>query len=268
MLSFLVLDGDNYLPQAIAQGPWGQTINGQVVGGLLARTIERDAGDPEFQPARLTVDLLRPVRMEALQVHTAVQREGRRIKVVDASLTQRGVVVARASAVLLRRGPQPAGRVWSPVTVMPPPPNDAGMPDPDRWFWSYGENAHDAPPGIGFEPWQQAHSQKFTWVRERSALIAGEAMTPFIRAALAGDVTSALTHWGTDGLRFINADYTLTLSRLPDGDLIGFAAMGHCSDDGVATGLATVFDHHGPIGHAVATALAQPPEAFTDPQLR
>jgi hypothetical protein len=73
---------------------------------------------------------------------------------------------------------------------------------------------------------------------------------------MAGDVTNPLTHWGTRGMRFINVDYTLTLSRLPDGADVGLAALTHYSHDGVATGAATLFDEHGPIGSSIATALA------------
>lgn len=55
-------------------------------------------------------------------------------------------------------------------------------------------------------------------------LVDGEELTPLLRAALAVDVTSSLTNFSTDGLAFINADYTLTLSRLPRGLYIGMAA--------------------------------------------
>jgi hypothetical protein len=64
-------------------------------------------------------------------------------------------------------------------------------------------------------------------------------------------------------LRHINADYTLTLSRLPQGEYVGLAAVSQHSAAGIATGTATVFDTDGPIGTAVAVALAQPPEAFS-----
>lgn len=58
----------------------------------------------------------------------------------------------------------------------------------------------------------------------------------FIRAAMAVDVTSSMTNFSTAGLAFINADYTLALSRLPDGPYIGLAALSHTSADGIATG--------------------------------
>jgi hypothetical protein len=63
-------------------------------------------------------------------------------------------------------------------------------------------------------------------------------------------------------LRYINADYTLTLARLPIGEFIGLAAMSHNSHDGVASGAATVFDAQGPIGNAVTVGLVNPAESF------
>jgi hypothetical protein len=84
-------------PTWIAQGPWGSTVSGNVVGGILAWAIERDAADHELQPARLTVDLLRPTTLEPLRVQTVVSRQGRRIRLVDAHLTQKDSVVGLAA---------------------------------------------------------------------------------------------------------------------------------------------------------------------------
>jgi hypothetical protein len=95
-------------------------------------------------------------------------------------------------------------------------------------------------------------------VRDIRPLVDGEELTPFTRAAMVGDMVSSLTHFGAAGLQFINADYTLTLSRLPEGPYLGLAALTHYSHDGVATGTATIVDQHGPIGSGVANALANP----------
>ena len=99
---------------------------------------------------------------------------------------------------------------------------------------------------------------KFAWLRDIKPLVDGEPMTPFTRAAMVGDAASSLTHFGSRGLHFINADYTLTLGRLPDGPYVGLAALTHYSHAGVATGVVTMFDRLGPIGSAVATALVNP----------
>ena len=265
--AYFVADGDVLIPDPVAQGPWGPTISGHVVGGILARAVERAGGGDDLQPARLTVDLLRPTAIAPLEVRTTVQREGRRIRLVDAELVQDDDVVSRASAVFLRRGDHPDGEVWGSPTVMPPIPDDSAVSTDEMPFvlWAFGSDSDSGTLGGTGVEWEQAGLRKFAWVRELRPLITGDPMTPFVRAALAGDVTSALTHWGTGGLRYINADFTMTLSRLPDGPYIGLAADGHHGSDGVASGSATLFDQHGPIGHSIAIALGQPPGAFRPP---
>jgi Thioesterase-like superfamily len=259
---FFTVDGDTYVPGPLAAGPWADAVSGPIIGGLLGRTIERDAGDPDLQPARLTVDLPRPTLLEPVAVQTVVIREGRRIKLVDAVVLQRGQVTARASALFLRRSAQPDGQVWSAPIAMPALPTepDGLVPDLQMQLWAYGAGPTSGMPRV---EWQRECSPKFVWVRQLRPLIEGEALTPFTNAAMAADVTSALTHWGTDGLRFVNADFTLTLSRLPEGPHIGLASIGHHSAAGVASGVATLFDHLGPIGTGVAVALANTTATFT-----
>lgn len=258
--AFFLRDGDDLVPTWIAQGPWGATVSGNVVGGILAWAIERAAVDVELQPARLTVDLLRPTALEPLRVHTSVARQGHRLGLVDAHLTQHDTLVARASALFLRRSEQPVDNVWSQPIAMPsiPAELDQSRDDPHMYFWSFGKDPVAGSPGIGTAEWQQASGPKYAWLRERNLLVEDAPLTPFTRAAMAGDVASSLTHWGTDGLKFINADYTLTLSRLPEGPDIGLAALTHYSHAGIATGVATLFDRHGPIGSGMATAIASP----------
>lgn len=261
--AFFTVDGDSYLPGPMTRGPWGAAMGGQIVGGLLGWGIEQSGVDPGFQPARLTVDLLRPALLEPVQIQTSVQREGRRIRLVDGALVQNGRTVARASALFLRRADHPDGEVWSDSVQMPPLPSDsAGFPsDMPFLIWGYGATTAGSP-GIAAGEWEQSHSRKFAWTRLFRPMVRGFPLTPFTRLAFVGDVTSSLTHWGTGGLRYINADYTVTASRLPDGEYVGLAAQSHYGAAGVATGSATLFDRHGPIGTSVALALGQPADAF------
>jgi hypothetical protein len=94
---FFVTDGKDYVPTRLTRGPWGPSISGNYIGGLLGRAVEQAVGDDDLQPARLTVDLLRPVALQPLQVHSSVLRDGRRLRLVDAVMTQNDVLVARAS---------------------------------------------------------------------------------------------------------------------------------------------------------------------------
>ena len=114
--------------------------------------------------------------------------------------------------------------------------------------------------------WPDTSGRKYTWLHETRPLIDSEPLTAFTRAAMAGDVTASLANWGSSGLQYINADYTLTLSRLPEGPHIGLASLTHCSHDGVATGSAVLVDHKGPVGSGVSISIAhsgfRPPTAI------
>jgi hypothetical protein len=268
---FFATDGESYVPSTLARGPWGPSLSGNYIGGLLGRTVERAVDDSDLQPARLTVDLLRPVALEPVQLHASVIRNGRRLHLVDAVMIQNDVVVARASALFLRRSEHVTDTVWTTPVTMPALPADRdavsdGLP---MLLHSYGRDPIAGSPGVGVTEWRH-DGQKFAWLKETKFLVDDEALSPFTRVVMAADVTSSLTHWGTAGLQFINADYTVTLSRLPEGEYIGLAAMTHYGHAGVATGVATLFDVTGPIGSGVATALvnpgfAPPPSMVSDP---
>jgi hypothetical protein len=257
--AYFLRDDDAFVPTSMAQGPWGSSISGNFVGGLLGYAVEGEVADPGLQPARLTVDLLRPAAMAPVRVRAATVRRGKRLVLVDAELTQNDTVVARASALFLRKGEQPPGTVWTSPVAMPPLPPDADGQVAGRplVIWAYGKDAGVAGPSFDLTQWQH-DGPKFVWVRDAKPLVDGAPLTAFTRAAMAGDVASSLTHYGTEGLYFINADYTLTLSRLPVGPDIGLVALTHSSHAGVATGTAALFDHTGQIGTATATTLANP----------
>jgi acyl-coenzyme A thioesterase PaaI-like protein len=251
---YFVSESDTFVPNEIAQGGWGPTLGGQVVGGLMARAVEQKRADVDLVPARFTVDILRRVATEPVQVHADVVRVGKRMQAIDATMTQRGEIVARASTLYLRRSQQPAELPWTTSISMPPTPEEPDRLDDSKpmLITAFGRDTDTA--GRGFE-WQH-DGPKYAWLREIRALVDDEETTPFVRAALAVDVTASITGFSTAGLGFINADFTLTLCRLPEGPYIGLAALTHYSADGIATGTASLFDATGPIGTGVATAAA------------
>jgi acyl-CoA thioesterase superfamily protein len=257
--AYFLRDGDWYTPTSMAQGPWGSSISGNFIGGLLGHAIESTVDDPDLQPARLTVDLLRPAAMAPVTFRSSILRQGRRLTLVDAEITQADKVVARASGLLLRKGEQPPGTVWTSPVAMPPLPPEADAPSSTRplFIWAYGKDPEVAGDSFDLTQWQH-DGPKFVWVRDVKPLIDGAPLSAFTRAAMAGDVASSLTHYGTEGLYFINADYTLTLSRLPEGPDIGLVALTHSSDAGVATGTAALFDRRGQLGSSTATTLVNP----------
>jgi hypothetical protein len=262
--SYFARDGDQFVPQSIARGGWGEMVSGHAVGALLGWAVERMIDDDQMHPARLTVDLPKPTALEPLELQSRVLREGRRLRLVEAVLIQHGSTVARASALFLRRTEQPSGVVWSESVSMPPLPPDAEVAAADLFIRAYGWGAPVQNPESG---WLGEAGRKFAWLQLNKAVVENETLTPFVRAAMAGDITSSLANWSSEGLQFINTDYTLTLSRLPSGSVLGIASHAHHSCDGVATGSATLVDLQGPVGTCVSVALAhngfRPPDATT-----
>ena len=85
-MPYFLRTGTRYVPTEIARGGWGPTISGHVIGGLLGWAVEREVDDPQLQPARLTVDLPAPTALEPIEVHTRVQHDRRRLRLVETVL--------------------------------------------------------------------------------------------------------------------------------------------------------------------------------------
>ena len=250
--SFFTREHERFAPGEPARGPWDpNSLHGRVIAGLLARSIEQQHGDEAFQFARLTVDLFRLPPFAPVEVTTALVRDGNRIRVADATATSQGVEIARAAVVMLRRAEQPGGAVWSPASweVPPPdelaPPSDASRPG-ELPMWEI-RPIEGASGGV---------VQKRVWLRETRALVEGEPLTPFVRAAFAADFTNPFANSGERGLNFVNADVTLYLHRLPVGEWLGFEVASHQSAEGVAVAGCTLYDVEGPIGRSTVCAVA------------
>ena len=249
--AFFTVAGEDFVPGPRTASPWAPgMMHGRLLGGLLARAIEEEHAAENLRFARLTVDLFRNTPLEPVRLTTERVRDGRRIRVVDAVASVADGPVARASAVLLRRGEQPAGQVWT--------AQEWDVPDPETLGAPMGEVPFDVwfdPPDGGGHP-MVGKEQRRAWLRETHTLVAGEGLSPFVRTALAADFASPMANFGSEGLGFINADYTVNLARLPLGEMIGFETTGHLSEDGVAAGQCTLYDAGGAIGFCVVSAVA------------
>lgn len=248
---FFTVAGDELIPAPHARGPWApDMMHGRLLGGLMARAIEAEHGADGLHLTRLTVDLFRNSKLLPVRVGTERIRDGRRIRVADATVSTEEGLIARASAVLLRRTERPPGDIWAPEVWDVPGPEQLGEP---VWghtpfeLWRISPDEEHA--------WSTADRRRI-WMRETHELVEGESDSPLVRVALAADMASPMAHSGSSGLHYINADYTLTLSRLPLGELVGVEAAGHLSDEGVAVGNCTLYDMSGPVGYCSTIAVA------------
>jgi acyl-CoA thioesterase len=185
-----------------------------------------------------------------VEVESRVERDGNRIRVIDAIFTSEGTGIARASCVFLRRAENPEGKVWSPS------PWDVRQPDeiatPGEQWGPLGPMWDTRVIDNGFG----STDQKRAWLRENRRLADDLPMTPFVRAAFAADFTNPFANSGSAGLKYVNADITLYLHRLPEGEWLGFEVVEHHATDGIALGECALYDMRGAIGRSLVTALA------------
>lgn len=246
---FSVGDQGTLVPQLLAVSPWSnRQVGGYAVCGVLARAIEQAADCREFVSVRLTVDLCAPVELDAISATTTVVRRGPRIEVLEASLGTEPDITARATAVFAAPGSEPPGELWHADEALPAPPDCDDLPSPPLFRSTDGSWSGD------FAAHQNAH-RKIAW-QSFPPLVAGEQMSPFVRAAVMAETTSLVCHWGSAGAGFINIDTTVALSRLPRGRGLGLRADNQRSHAGISVGTATMFDRDGYVGSCTVTAIS------------
>lgn len=255
LAAFFRRDGDQLVPRPHARSPWtADMMHGRLLAGLAAWAIETEHLDEPFHLTRLTTDLFKAPPMEPVLVTTEVVRDGRRIRTVDARMTCGGALVARSSAVLLRKGPQPTAEVWSVPEWTAPPPEAIPAQElrPEARVVPIDVRAL---PGAGFG----GPGRKQVWVRELCDLVDGVPLTPLVRLAAAADLANPLANSAVEGgLDFINADITMYARRLPRGEWVGFDTAGHVSADGVAVGQCALYDVDGALGWSTVCAVVNP----------
>jgi hypothetical protein len=259
-------DGRIYTPTEWAGGPWSTGFqHGGPVNALFAKAAEEAAAGTELRVVRLTVDLFRPVPLAPLALDWRFVREGRRIAVIEASLSQPGggECISRASSVLLRPdGDLP--RSWQ-HTPAPPlalagaekvdfMPRDLRVSLPPGFHWSFeirmGADEHGAA----------------AWITTPLDLLPGEPMTPLQRCAAVADLTFGLS--GRSLLRqrivdvdawrvpMINTDTTIYWERTPVGHWFGFRHALLTDHEGIGLAEVDLADADGRLGRSLQAMLA------------
>jgi len=249
MESGFVVEGDVLVPSSSVVGPWSdEMVGGRFVSGLLAWAVERDLGSEQrFRVARMTVDMFRPIPMRPLRVTTRTIRDGRRVRMLEASVWHGDVEVSKASALMLFQSSHPRSSPWAPEDGdMPTPESLPSGPNMPGQIWEYRM------------PGQMGQGRGRVWIRELQPLVAGSQVTPLIRAMAASDFVNPLVNSGETGLEFINADVTVYLSRYPLGDWVGLEALGHLGAGGIAMAAAWLWDSEGRFGQCLAAATPDP----------
>ena len=258
-----------------ARGPWDpRHCHGGPVAAMLARACETvggaDGGDTDathdWQISRLTIELTRPVPVgEPLRLASIVERDGRKVSVVAASLSSAGgIEVAKVRALRIRR--TSFALPEHPTT----PPSLVGEPGAgrlERVSWAVGDgtiafHSHGAEHRIVDGSWSDPGPISL-WIRLTTVLVAGEEPSGVQRAAAAADfgngVSSAIDF---ERFLFINPDLTVHLARPPVGEWIGMVSHSRYGTEAMSSGAgfaeSELHDADGRLGRSVQSLLVEP----------
>jgi hypothetical protein len=259
---FEPVEGGGWQATAFAVGPWSpDALHGGPPAALLAREAELagDADAPEvgWHPARLTVELLRPVPTAPLRVSATVARSGRKIQLVDAELaTADGTTVASARLLRIR-----STQIDAPDTTAalegPSLPTEAATradltPTSAGWDGFHNRGVEHRFSDGRFDE----RGPSTDWIRLRVPLVAGEEPSALSRVAAAADFgngVSSVTDWSTTV--FINPDLTMHLRRVPTGEWVCLEAVTWMGDAGVALAESRLWDEQGLLGRSLQSLL-------------
>jgi Acyl-CoA thioesterase C-terminal domain/Acyl-CoA thioesterase N-terminal domain len=269
--SLFTRDGERFVPTRLARGPWGpNTMHGGAPSALMAYVLARHDPGPASFVARLTVELLRPVPLEPMQVVARTFRPGKNVQWLEGALLVDDVEVVRAFALRLKQQPVDVADAISPEVVRPQPPS-AGHPPQlfagasEVGYWNAVEiRIIDGAFGVA--------GPASAWMRLRCPPVDAEEPTPFERVAAVADFGSGVGNPLTfTTASAINPEITIHTHRHPAGEWVCLQSGAWAESHGVGLADTRLFDEDGQIGRAIATLLISPigdrqPPGFADRQ--
>lgn len=252
------LGDGRWQPTGFARGPWSpDALHGGPVAALLAGVLEDAATEHDpatpMLPARLSLELLRPVPLAPLATTVEVARPGRKVRLLDATLsTEDGTLVATARLLQIRL----ADVASAPVTTgIECPAGPSGIPRSSTpedllHFHSHAIEHRFVTGGFGhFGP-------ATDWMRLVVPVVAGRPPTPLQRVAAAADFGNGISRvadWRR--LLFINPDLTIHLHRLPAGEWVCLEAVTWMERHGTALAESRLWDEAGPLGRSLQSLI-------------
>jgi hypothetical protein len=256
-------DGDAFVGTEATRAGWHD--NGQAGGAVLAllgHVLEDVPTLTAMSLSRLTVDIVRPVPVgERLHVHTEVLREGKKIQLVDLTVTAGDVATTRARALRIRdldisalEGMPRSTSDANPSAAIPPPAGLTGVEDREGVadFLRFGAELRRT-----FEPIDGIHA---VWCRLRVPVLAGEPVRATSLAALPLDLVNLLgVELDPARASSINPDVTGHMSRGPVGEWVALTGNTHYAPAvGHGVSVATMSDEAGAFGVTSTSQIVQP----------
>ena len=247
---FISIGDDCFEPTDLTRGPWSPiSQHGGPPAALLARAVE--ATDPRSMfITRFTVEFIKPVPIAQLSAASRVTRPGRRVQLVEATLSAQGEPVARAMALRIRahEGIDLPPEAGGPIENLAPPDSveSVRLVPVD---WVNLSDALDTRPLVGG---LTVPGPSTAWIRLRVPLVAGENPTPLQRTLVAADCGNGISSAvDIDKFLFINPDLTVYQQRAATGEWIGLDALTRLEPHGSGLAEAALFDERGRFGRSL-----------------
>ncbi|WP_436499373.1 thioesterase family protein [Actinokineospora sp. HUAS TT18] len=236
-------------------GPW--SAESQHLGpptALLARALEALPAAAPSMIARITVEILGPVPVTEVEVHAEIERPGKSVELLAATLIAGGREVVRARAWRLTTSDSLAVRTDD-GTPLPAPETGRVMLRPDGW----GAGAVDAMDWRALSGGLDIPGPATVWARQKYPLVEGEEPTGLQRLMVLADSGN-----GVSGLLdprewfFINTELTVHIRRYPEGEWLGMDAHTEIGEHGLGTAFTVLHDRRGPLARGAQALLVRP----------
>ena len=254
--SFWVPEGDAFRATAAGRGPWSMDhLHGGPPAALLARALELDAATSAvpLRAARITVAFHRPVAIDVFRVSVKPVREGKKVRIARAYLTDlAGRAVATAEALFVRRADV---GVSATAHDAPRAPEECAP-----WEFPFFSSS------VGYHTAMETRLLSGTfgtgkmalWMRMRVPVVPGESPSSLQRVVCAADSGNGVSV-GVDVAHytFLNPDLTVHLARELQGEWVALDATTHFGADGIGLAESALLDGAGFVGRGLQTLVVE-----------
>jgi len=254
--AFWLPEGPAFRATEATRGPWSaEHQHGGPPSALLARALELDAAASAvpLRAARITVAFHRPIAIDLFRVSVEPVREGKKVRISRAYLTDAaGRAVATAEALFVRRAD-----IGVAATADAPPRAPAECAPWQFPFFSSAVGYHTAMEtrllsgtfGVG---------KMALWMRMRVPVVPGELPSSLQRVVCAADSGNGVSV-GLDVAEytFINPDLTVHLARELQGEWVALDATTRFGADGIALAESALLDTGGFVGRGLQSLVVE-----------
>jgi len=249
-MAFFVREAaDRFTSTELTRGPWNAGAqHGGPPSALAGHLVEsRPDARPGMRVTRMTVDLIRPVPIAPLNVAIRTVHSGRRVELVEVTLTpDDGRPVLRATAQRIRTANDDLA---DPPTPQLPAPADVA---PHQFEFPFEVGYHTALETRFVQGSFAARGPATCWTRLRVPIVDGEPISPLARVLAAADSGNGISNvLDFDRHLFVNPDLSVVLHRYPAGEWVALEARTTLGGDGTGIADTTLHDEGGPIGRGV-----------------